>query len=642
MLSLENIGIEFGGHWLLRQASYQFLPGERVGLIGRNGAGKSTLLKMLTGDITPSEGQIHKAGGLSMAYFSQDLLSFQTERPIVEVAREAFAPLLKLKAEIDHLLLEIESGKATPRAWDELDTKQARFDTQGGKLIDAQVHSVLTGLGFSPELHHQPFHTFSGGWRMRVLLAKMLLTQPDILLLDEPTNHLDLPSIRWLESYLKGFRGCCILVSHDRFFIDRMAEKILEISLGQLHTYSGNYSYYLKEKALRQELHQRAFENQQKHIAEQERFINRFRAKASKARQVQSKIKGLERLDKIAAPEEEHISLKIRFKPKVNSGKEVLGLKEVNKSYGKLNILEESSGSIWRGDKIGLIGANGLGKSTLLRIMADTEPFEGERKLGHQVIPSFFAQHQLEALTMSNDILEEVSQESNGKTETEIRSILGAFMFSGEDTEKKIRVLSGGEKSRVALAKTLLSEANFLLLDEPTNHLDIPSIQILVEALQEYAGTYVVVSHDRFFLEKVTNKIWYIENHQIKEYPGNYREFQLWYDKIEEQARVEDKKEENKAQEQESKQDSQLSYKEQKQRRNRIKKLEKIQAKLEEEIQQLEEQSNTAHGEMARPENAANFNKLSELQDQYDQLQKKMEAVMAEWEAVVLELEELA
>jgi ATP-binding cassette subfamily F protein 3 len=641
LLSLENIGIEFSGRWLLRNTSYQFLPKERIGLIGRNGAGKSTLLRMINQEISPSEGKIHRAGKLEIAFFNQDLLSYQTDRPIVEVARDAFAPLLQLQAEIDEILAQLEQGNDDPKLFDQLHHKQEAFETGEGKLIDSKVHSTLAGLGFDPGSHQQPFQTFSGGWRMRVLLAKMLLMEPDILLLDEPTNHLDLPSIQWLENYLKGFKGATILVSHDRFFIDRMAEKIIEISHGQLEIYGGNYAYYLKEKALRKEQQQRAYENQQKMLAQQERFINRFRYKASKAKQVQSKIKQLEKIERIAAPEEESIGLNMRFLIKTKSGKEVLRLKDIDKAYGENQVLQNSSATIMRGDKIGLIGANGLGKSTLLRILAGTEPHEGTCDPGHNVEPAFYAQHQLEALNLKRSILEEMDAHVRDRTETEIRSLLGCFMFSGEDVDKKIQVLSGGEKSRVALAKTLASEANFLLLDEPTNHLDIQSIQVLVDSLNAYEGTYVLVSHDRYFLEKVSNKIWYIENKQVKEYPGNYAEFAEWQARREDDAQVAAASKPASVQPsvQPSAEGKSLSYHEQKQRKNRLKKLQREQTELENKIEALENQVAELESLMADPEVASDAEKLQDTFAQHRQTKAKIEELTERWEAVVLALE---
>lgn len=623
----------------MRNASYQFLPGDRIGLIGRNGAGKSTLLKVIAGEIRPSEGQVHQAGKTQVAYFHQDLLSYETDRPVAEVARQAFAPLLKLKEDIDGLLAKMEAGETDQHIWNELAEKQSVFETKGGNQIEARVHSILTGLGFSPEEQEEPYHTFSGGWRMRVLLAQMLLTEPDVLLLDEPTNHLDLPSIQWLEGYLKTFPGTCIIVSHDRFFIDRVSNKIVEIYLKELHTYSGNYSYYLKEKALRKEQHQRAYENQRKFIEDQEKFINRFRYKASKATQVQSRVKALEKIERLLPPEEETARMNIRFQMRTTSGKEVMHLKHIYKSYGEKKVIENTNATVMRGDKIALIGANGLGKSTFLRVIAGTEAHEGERSLGHNVNYSFFAQHQLEALNLQNNILEEVTGISADKTETELRSLLGCFMFSGEDVDKKITVLSGGEKSRVALAKVLLSEANFLLLDEPTNHLDMASIQVLVQSLNAYEGTYVVVSHDRYFLEQVANKIWYIEDRQIKEYPGTYQEFEWWKQK-QEGGQSDDKAAEE-IEETANGNEVVNDYKKQKQIRNRIRKLTRDQEAIEETISGLEEQISDSLEKMADPENARNFDKLSELQEAHNQLNASLANATGKWEEILLELEEL-
>ncbi len=600
---------------------------------------------MIAGTLGPTEGSINIAGDSEVAYFHQDLLSYETDQSIFHLAREAFAPLLKIQKHIDELLAKTEAGEATPEDWDTLAQLQDEFTTKEGLLIDTKVHSILAGLGFPAEKHMDPFRTFSGGWRMRVLLAKMLLVEPDVLLLDEPTNHLDLPSIQWLETYLKTYTGTCILVSHDRFFIDRMADKILEISLQQLHTYSGNYSYYLREKALRAEQHKRAYENQQKFIEEQERFINRFRAKATKARQVQSKIKQLEKVDRIQPPEEESFSLSFRFNPKLRSGKEVLTLQDVSKAYGELQILNDSDAILNRADKVALIGANGLGKSTLLRILADREPFEGHRKIGHQVEEAFFAQHQLEALNLSRTILEEIAYDAPDYTEQELRTVLGCFMFSGEEADKKISVLSGGERSRVALAKTLLSQANFLLLDEPTNHLDIQSIQMLSEALNAFGGTYVVVSHDRHFLRGVANKIWYLEDKQLKEYPGTYEEFELWM-KGKEQAG--EKPEADSANEEPMPsqannypEDAHLSFKEQKQLKNRIKKLQRMQAEVEKTIEALESDLAEKEAKMANPEVASNFEQLKIAQGEYKETKSLLDSSAEQWEEILLELEEL-
>lgn len=655
MLNLENIGIEFSARWLLQGASYQFTPGERIGLIGRNGTGKSTLLKVISGQIKPTEGRVNKSSDLKIAFFNQDLLSFETEDVIFDVVKQAFAPLLKLQKEIDALLHRIEEGETDVNIWDELALKQASFETQGGNRIDANVGEMLAGLGFTKKEQYQPYQTFSGGWRMRVLLAKMLLEEPSVLLLDEPTNHLDLPSIQWLEGYLKGFGGITIIVSHDRFFIDRMADKVLEISLKKLNEYAGNYSYFLQEKEIRHEQQLRSYENQQKYIEQQERFITRFKAKATKAKQAQSKMKQLEKIDRIEAPEDEGFGFNLRFQMAQKSGKEVIRLRNIDKAYGTKEILKASEGTIMRGDKIALIGANGLGKSTLLRIVAGEESHQGSCEAGHNVTPAFFAQHQLESLDIKANILEEIAKSGSGFTETELRGILGCFMFSGDEVEKKVKVLSGGERSRVAMAKTLISHANFLLLDEPTNHLDIPSIQVLIQALNAYEGTYIIVSHDRWFLGKVANKIWFIEDKELKEYPGTYAEYEHWKAKrdaggegegdarSEAKSGTRDKKRQTSdvgGEKQEGKK-SVNDYKERKQLQNKIKKLKRDIEQFEGKIESLEAEKEAAVMELANPEVASDYSKISEAQAGIGKLDEQILDFTSKWEEALEALEEI-
>jgi ATP-binding cassette, subfamily F, member 3 len=395
----------------------------------------------------------------------------------------------------------------------------------------------LQGLGFANQDLQRPYKEFSGGWRMRVLLAKMILQQPDLLLLDEPTNHLDLPSIEWLEKYLQHYKGAVVIVSHDKYFLNRMVTKIVELYQRELHIYNGNYDFYETEKEQRIELQQRAFENQQDYIRQQERFIERFKAKASKAAQAQSAMKRLNKLDRIEDVELERPNIRINFSVDKIPGRVLAELKNATKRFGDVTILENASAEIDRGDKIALIGANGKGKSTLLRIIAGTEPIEGERKWGHNVDESFYAQHQLEALNVNNTILDEMKEAGAKKTELELRSLLGCFLFSGDDADKKIKILSGGEKARVALAKTITSKANFLLLDEPTNHLDIHSNELLIDALNRYEGSFMLVSHDRYFIAKTANKIWEIDNHKIREFKGGYEEYVLWKERKEKELR---------------------------------------------------------------------------------------------------------
>jgi ATP-binding cassette subfamily F protein 3 len=363
---------------------------------------------------------------------------------------------------------------------------------------------------------------------MRVMLAKLLLQKPALLLLDEPTNHLDLPSIEWVEKYIHDYEGSVVVVSHDRYFLDRTVDNIAEVSNAKITLYPGNFSFYEEEKALRNEIQKGAYENQQSQIRQTERFIERFKAKASKARQVQSRVKALDRLDVVDEVIDEKAKVNFKFNFGTQPGRFILFLEHISKAFGEKVILKNTSATINRGDKIALIGANGKGKSTLLRIISGTEKIVGERRTGHNVIESFFAQHQLESLQVENNLLEELKATGTAKTEMELRSVLGCFLFSGEEVFKKIKVLSGGEKSRVALAKVLISQANFLLLDEPTNHLDMQSVNILIQALQQYEGTYVVVSHDRYFVTNIANKIWYIEDYEIKEYPGSFDEYEVW------------------------------------------------------------------------------------------------------------------
>ena len=363
---------------------------------------------------------------------------------------------------------------------------------------------------------------------MRVMLAKLLLQKPSLLMLDEPTNHLDLPSIEWVENYINTYEGAVLIVSHDRYFLDNTVNITVEVSGGKLNYYPGNYSFYLEEKAERNEIQRGAYENQQAKIRQTERFIERFKAKATKARQVQSRVKALARMDFVDEVVDETARVNFKFSFTQQPGRHILHLEDVTKWYGDKHILTHANARIERGDKIALIGANGKGKSTLLRIIAGTEPIEGQRTTGHNVNFTFYAQHQLEALNVDNDLVSELRQTGTDRTEAQLRGILGCFLFSNDDVFKKIKVLSGGEKSRVALAKMLLGEANFLLLDEPTNHLDMVSVNILIQALQQYEGTYVVVSHDRYFVSEIANKIWYIEDEQIKEYPGTYDEYEVW------------------------------------------------------------------------------------------------------------------
>jgi ATP-binding cassette subfamily F protein 3 len=535
LAGLQNVTFEFGARTILRDATWHIQPNERIGLIGFNGTGKSTLLKLLTGQYAPSSGTVEKSRGTTIGYLHQDLLSFETSETILEVAMGAFEKVRSLEKEIAEL-----ADQAERTGDEELLNKYADklhdFEVLGGYTIEHRTEEVLHGLGFTEPDMKRAYREFSGGWRMRVLLAKMILQQPDLLLLDEPTNHLDLPSIEWLEKYLQHYEGAVVIVSHDKYFLDRMVKEIVELYQQELHFYSGNYSFYEQEKVVRMELQQRAYENQQDYIRQQERFIERFKAKASKAAQAQSIMKRLDRLERVEEASIERPSIRINFQIDKIPGKIINTLKNASKSYGPIRIIENASAEIDRGDKIALIGANGKGKSTLLRIIAGTEPCEGERIAGHNVVQSFYAQHQLESLRLDNNLIEELQAAGSQKTDLELRTLLGCFLFSGDDADKRIRVLSGGEKARVALAKTIISKANFLLLDEPTNHLDLHSVELLIEALNKYEGSLILVSHDRYFISKTANKIWEIEDGLIKEFKGGYDEYVEWKERMAKQA----------------------------------------------------------------------------------------------------------
>jgi ATP-binding cassette subfamily F protein 3 len=527
LLGLQNVTFEFGARTIVEDATWHIQPNERIGLIGYNGTGKSTLLKVLTGQYTPAKGTVEKGRETSIGFLHQDLLGFDTEDSILEVALGAFERVKELERQLEIMGEELAKTGDEKLANDYADLLH-EMDVLDGYSIHHRTEEILQGLGFTNAELHKPYKNFSGGWRMRVLLAKMILQQPDVLLMDEPTNHLDMPSIEWLEKYLMHYQGSVVIVSHDRFFLDRMTNKIVELYQQQLHFYTGNYSYYEKEKEIRVDMQKKAFENQQDYIRQQERFVERFKAKASKAAQAQSIVKRLDKLDRIEDVEIERPNMRINFAVEKQPGKVICTLKNITKRFKDVHIVENTGAEIDRGDKIALIGANGKGKSTLLRIIAGAETFDGDREWGHNVMESFYAQHQLEALNMNNDILEELKDARSGKNDLELRSLLGAFLFSGDTVEKKVKVLSGGEKARVALAKTIASKANFLMLDEPTNHLDIHSVDLLVESLNKYEGSLILVSHDRYFISRIANKIWEIDDQKIREFKGSYAEWEDW------------------------------------------------------------------------------------------------------------------
>lgn len=633
MISVSNISYFIGGRPLYENASMFIKPNDKIGLIGLNGRGKSTLLKIINGELTLDAGSISKSSDCTIGFLNQDLLSYQTDDSILTVAMSAFKEVVNIERQIEVIIKKLES-EYSDNLVEKLSKLQEKYDHLDGYTIQSKAEEVLEGIGFATADLHRPLKEFSGGWRMRVMLAKLLLEKPSLLMLDEPTNHLDLPSIEWVENYLRNYDGAVMVVSHDRTFLDNVITKTVDVTQQQLVTYEGNYSFYLQEKELRQEIQQNAYENQQQKIRQTERFIERFRAKATKSKQVQSRVKALERMDIIEEVVDDTAAVNFKFKFNQQPGRFIVTLNNVSKSYGSLEILKDTSIAIERGDKIALIGANGKGKSTLLRIISNTEPVDGERILGYNVIQAFFAQHQLESLHVENEILEELKQAGSGKTEQELRGVLGCFLFSDEDVFKKIKVLSGGEKSRVALAKTLISEANFLLLDEPTNHLDFISENILIQALQQYKGSFVVVSHNRHFISQIANKIWYIEDKKIKEYPGTYEEYEYWRKKNEAIGldKAEPPKKEKKVQ---------ATTGSPPKNDNRLKLLEKDLKRIEEEVVDLEKKRAALEEEMAKPEVFGNFEKLQQTQFTFGQVEKELKEANEKWEHIATAIDEL-
>lgn len=634
MLSISNLSYFIGGRALYENANLHIKPKDKIGLVGQNGTGKSTLLKIINGDYLPSSGDVQKAKDCTLGFLNQDLLSYQSDDSILDVALAAFKETLAIQAEIEQVLKLMETDYSD-EVINKLAFLQDRFESNEGYTIKAKAEEVLEGIGFQTSDLQKPLRQFSGGWRMRVMLAKLLLEKPSLLMLDEPTNHLDLPSIQWVENYLKNYEGAVVVVSHDQTFLDNCISTTVEVANETLTAYAGNYSYYKEEKKLRMELQQNAFENQQQMIKQTEKFIERFRAKATKSNQVQSRIKALDRLDRVHEVVNDEAFVNFKFKFSQKSGRDVITLDQVSKAYGDLNILHRSTARIERGDKIALIGANGKGKSTLLRIIAGTEGMQGSRVEGHNLIKAFFAQHQLEALTLDNEIIQEMSQAGSRKTEMELRGVLGCFLFSNEEVYKKIKVLSGGEKSRVALAKTLISEANFLLLDEPTNHLDFQSVNILIQALQQYEGTFITVSHDRHFIKGVANKIWYIEQQEIKEYLGTYEEYEFWRSQQLEVASAPIQKQvKAEVAPQKSKEDAQQAKRE-------LKKLEEQVQLVEKEISQLEVKKKEMEDKLADPTLYLDETMAQKIQSSYQQVDESLEGANASWEKLVDQISQL-
>ena len=531
MLSINDLNLQYGSKHIFRNVAAQIHTGDRVGLAGVNGAGKSTLLRIMCGEQDVDPGIVSRASWFSVAYLPQEVTIDLDGRSLFDEAQSAFDDVLAQQEQLDRVSEELALLDPDSPEIDGLLALQGDLQhaLEGCDVfrIRPQIERVLFGLGFSAGDLDRPVGNFSGGWIMRLLLAKLLLKKPSLLLLDEPTNHLDLDSLTWLEDFLLQYQGAMVIISHDRAFLDRVTAITWELSLGRLTVFRGNYSHYLVEKAQRLEMERAAYDNQQAQIRQSERFITRFRAKSTKSKQVQSRVKQLEKLDRIELSETER-SIHFNFPPAAPSGRDVLTLEDVRKSFAGRTVFDGVSLNLQRGDKLAVVGVNGAGKTTLLKIIAGLEPAEGTVRPGHNVILSYFGQHQAQELAGDQSILDTVYHTAVDMTITQVRSLLGAFLFTGDEVEKQVRVLSGGEKSRVALARMLVRPANLMLLDEPTNHLDMSSQEILQEALAQYEGTIIVVSHNRFFVNSFVNKVLEIRNGRATIHEGNIDDYLEW------------------------------------------------------------------------------------------------------------------
>lgn len=529
MISMNNISMRFGAKVLFDEVSLRVAGKDRVSLVGSNGAGKSTMLKVIAGLIKPDDGEVAVSKHTTVGYLPQEGIEY-TGKTLYEEVYSSAGNINAIQDEMRQIEKEMEESEDTMSdefmdLINEYGELQERFQMLDGFKIKSKIEKILIGLGFGEKDFDRETAEFSGGWQMRISLAKLLLNNPSILLLDEPTNHLDIESLIWVENYLKAYQGAIVMVSHDRSFLDNITERTVEISLGNVTEYSGNYSFYKREREVRKELLENQFNNQQSYLRQQEKFIERFRYKATKSRQVQSRIKLLDKLDLVEL-EDEEATVNFNFPPATHSGKISLEISHLTKSYDGLeNVLENIDLIISRGEKIAFVGVNGAGKSTFMRIIAGIEKYQGEVKLGHLAEIKFYAQNQAEELDASKTVLQTMEEAARGDILKNLRSILGSFLFRGDDVFKKVGVLSGGEKSRLALAKMLIEPSNFLIFDEPTNHLDMKSKEVLMNALQKYEGTVVIVSHDREFIDGIVDKVIEVKNKKIRTYFGNATDY---------------------------------------------------------------------------------------------------------------------
>jgi ATP-binding cassette subfamily F protein 3 len=653
MVSIENITVEFGGFTLLDRISFVLNKNERVALVGKNGAGKSTLLKIMAGLQQPTLGNISYPREISIGYLPQQM-KLSDSRTVKEEASMAFANLKKMEAELERLHQEMaERTDYDSDAYHAIIQRatdlQELLQMSGIHNFESEVEKTLMGLGFLRSDFDRPTREFSGGWRMRIELAKILLQAPDVLLLDEPTNHLDIESIQWLENFLATHANAVMLVSHDRAFLDAVTNRTIEIMLGNIHDYKVNYSKYVTLRQERREQQLRAFENQQKQIKDTEDFIERFRYKPTKSNQVQSRIKQLEKLERIEVDEVDNSRLNLKFPPAPRSGSYPVIVEDLQKRYGDHLVFSDVTFTIERGEKVAFVGKNGEGKSTLVKCIMQEIDYQGNLTLGHNVKIGYFAQNQAQLLDENLSVFETIDEVAVGDIRTKIRDILGAFMFGGEASDKKVKVLSGGERSRVAMIRLLLEPVNLLILDEPTNHLDLASKDVLKKAIKEFDGTAIIVSHDRDFLDELVEKVYEFGGGKVREHIGGIRDY-LSMKKLDNLQQLELSKsptiqsassslKEEKSGKGEAATgnvtETKLSYQEQKELNRRIRKLERQVEEAENEIEELETTLAEMEQELATPEGASNVTMLQN----YLETKAKMDRIMNNWERLTLELE---
>ena len=644
MISANNISVYFGGQELFDNVSFMVNKGDRIGLVGKNGAGKSTLLRILSGEQSPNEGIISTPNESTLGYLRQDL-EFEEGRTVQEEAELAFKEIKQLEQKINAINFEMSErtdyeSDAYMQLITDLNELNERFGLLGGYTIQSDMSQVLLGLGFQLDDFSRQTNEFSGGWRMRLELAKILLSKPDVLLLDEPTNHLDIESIVWLEGWLKSYAGAVVLVSHDRTFLDAVTNRTIDLILGKANDYKASYSKYVELRKDRQEKQIQSKKNQDKEVKQTKMLIEKFRAKKSKAAFAQSLIKKLDKMDVIEVEQDETASMHFKFPPAPHSGKVTLKVNNVAKSYDELEVLKGINLLLERGEKIAFVGKNGEGKTTLAKVIVDAISYEGDVEYGHQVKMGYYAQNQSELLDENKTIIEVIEDAADEQSRPRVRDMLGSFLFSGDAAQKKVKVLSGGERARVALCKLLLEPVNLLIMDEPTNHLDMVSKDILKKALNKYDGTLIIVSHDRDFLQGLTQKVYEFKEQNIKEHLGDIHDF-LNAKKVADfkQFELENKQKATTKKTQDS--ENKISYQERKQLDKDIKKTSNKVKSLERSVEALENELKELDTELAQPDRYKELSSQAGFFESYQDKQKQLEQHMMEWEEQLELLEKL-